>query len=52
MRPQSVTPACADEREVGPDDPAILPHVIADQCDMSRLALLQSMNQRLPRRVV
>ncbi len=37
---------------VGPDHPDILPHAIAERTRMSFLALIQSMNQRLPRRVV
>ncbi len=37
---------------IGPDHPAILPHAIAERTGMGFLALIQGMNQRLPRRVV
>jgi alanine racemase len=37
---------------IGPDHPAVHPHAVADRCGMSRLALIQGMNPRLPRRVV
>ena len=37
---------------IGSDHPAVHPHEVADRAQMSRLALLQSFNPRLPRRVV
>jgi alanine racemase len=37
---------------IGPDDPAVHPHEVADRAEMSRLALLQGFGERLPRRVV
>jgi alanine racemase len=37
---------------IGPDHPAVHPHEVADRAEMSRLALLQSFNPRLPRRMV
>ena len=37
---------------IGPDHAAILPHTIAEQTGTGFLALIQSMNPRLPRRVV
>ncbi len=37
---------------IGPDDPSILPHAVADKTGLSHLALIQGMNPRLPRRIV
>jgi alanine racemase len=37
---------------IGPDNPAILPHTIADKTGVRYLRLIQKMNPRLPRRVV
>ena len=37
---------------IGPDHPAIDPHSIAEMAEISFLALIQGMNQRLPRMVV
>jgi alanine racemase len=37
---------------IGPDHSAVHPHEVADRAEMSRLALLQSFGERLPRRVV
>ena len=37
---------------IGPDDPAVLPHTVAERTDLGFLRIIQSMNPRLPRRVV
>ncbi len=37
---------------IGPDNPAILPHTVADRTGVRFLRLIQKMNARLPRRVV
>ncbi len=37
---------------IGPDDPAILPHTVAEKTGVRFLRLIQKMNARLPRRVV
>jgi alanine racemase len=37
---------------IGPDDPAILPHTVADRTGVRFLRLIQKLNARLPRRVV
>jgi alanine racemase len=37
---------------IGPDDPAILPHTVADKTGVRFLRLIQKLNPRLPRRVV
>ena len=37
---------------IGPDHPAILPATVAERTGMGLLALIQSMNERLPRQVV
>lgn len=37
---------------IGPDHPSILPHEVAARTETGNLALMQSMNPRLPRRVV
>jgi alanine racemase len=37
---------------LGPDDPAILTETVSERTGMSRLAIMQSMGARLPRRLV
>ena len=37
---------------IGPDHPAVLPHAVAERTDLGFLRIIQSMNPRLPRRVV
>ncbi len=37
---------------IGPDHPAVLPHTVAERTDLGFLRIIQSMNPRLPRRVV
>ena len=37
---------------IGPDHPAVLPHTVAQQTELGFLRIIQSMNPRLPRRVV
>ena len=37
---------------MGPDDPAILPHTIADKTGVRFLRLIQKLNPRMPRRVL
>lgn len=37
---------------IGPDDPAILPHTIADRTGVRFLAIITKLNARLPRRIV
>ncbi len=37
---------------IGPDNPAILPHTVADRTGVRFLILIQKLNARLPRRVV
>jgi alanine racemase len=37
---------------IGPDNPAILPHTVADRTGVRFLRLIQKLNVRLPRRVV
>jgi alanine racemase len=37
---------------IGPDDPAVHPHEVARRTETGALALMQSMNPRLPRRIV
>ncbi len=37
---------------IGPDHPAVLPHTVAERTELGFLRIIQSMNPRLPRRVV
>ncbi|WP_419162921.1 alanine racemase [Candidatus Palauibacter sp.] len=37
---------------IGPDHPAVLPHTVAERTGLGFLGIIQSMNPRLPRRVV
>ena len=37
---------------IGPDHPAVLPHTVAERTELGFLRIIQSMNARLPRRVV
>ena len=37
---------------IGPDHPAVLPHTVAERTDLGFLRIIQSMNPRLPRRMV
>ncbi len=37
---------------IGPDHPAVLPHAVAQRTELGFLRIIQSMNPRLPRRVV
>lgn len=37
---------------LGPDHPAILPETVAERTGVSRLAIMQSLEERLPRRIV
>ncbi len=37
---------------IGPDDPSVLPHTVAERTELGFLRIIQSMNPRLPRRVV
>ena len=37
---------------IGPDDQAILPHTVAEKTGVGFLRIIQSMNPRLPRRIV
>ena len=37
---------------IGPDHPAVLPHTVGERTELGFLRIIQSMNPRLPRRVV
>ena len=37
---------------IGPDHPAVLPHAVAERTELGFLRIIQSMNPRLPRRMV